>query len=575
MKNPKNLLILVGGAVILLLYSLPFWHRGFFLFHDFTHVARLIELQKALDAGNFPALWSQNFGYGYGMPLFMFYGPLPFYVAFGLLKAGLTAIGAVKAVFVLANLATFTGMYCLMRRWGRAAGLLAATVLFTAPYRAVDIFVRGALNETVAIACLPWILHGLWTIPEKPKRGFIITSLALAALLLTHNLTVVMAIPFLLLLGLVRLLLSPARRRWQTWAVLAASGLFAVLLPIGYWLPSIMAKNATIVDSLATGYFDYHIHFLYIRQFFIEHWGYGGSEYGPHDGISFHFGWIAWGLVMAAISTALFSWMQWLRRRLPVTPISATKITLTLVTAVCLATTLFLSLNHSELVWRTIPIYRYIQFPWRFHALSIVWFAMLAGWAITWMKQRRWRWAITVILITVITANNLRFHQPKSYMPDADQRNFTSDQHAIRTSLSGILTDYAPVTFNLTKLQNLPIEPNQRMVVDGLSTPLRYEHNDPQALLAIVDKPLTASTTITWNVAAFPGWKYYVNGVEVQPQITKDGLMQLNWPQEPAIQSIGARLTLMPVQQYALITSGLVVIAWLAIVLPMARHRNS
>jgi hypothetical protein len=38
------------------------------------------------------------------------------------------------------------GMYNLMKRWGRTAGFIAATLFVLAPYRALDLFVRGALN---------------------------------------------------------------------------------------------------------------------------------------------------------------------------------------------------------------------------------------------------------------------------------------------------------------------------------------------------------------------------------------------------------------------------------------------
>jgi hypothetical protein len=38
------------------------------------------EMERSLQRFEFPVRWSANFGFGYGMPLFNFYAPLPYYL---------------------------------------------------------------------------------------------------------------------------------------------------------------------------------------------------------------------------------------------------------------------------------------------------------------------------------------------------------------------------------------------------------------------------------------------------------------------------------------------------------------
>src|SRR3990170_2107258 len=91
---------------------LPLFHSGFFTMHDDQQVARLYELDRALAAGQFPARWVKDLGFGYGYPLFIFYPPLVYYLGevFHLLF-GATYILSIKLVFVSAFLGAALAMY--------------------------------------------------------------------------------------------------------------------------------------------------------------------------------------------------------------------------------------------------------------------------------------------------------------------------------------------------------------------------------------------------------------------------------------------------------------------------------
>ena len=69
-----------------------------------------------------------------------------------------------------------------------------------APYHAVDIYVRGDVAEFWAFAFIPLVFLGLWQIYKQAKWRYVaLTSITLALVIISHNLTAMMISPFLVL----------------------------------------------------------------------------------------------------------------------------------------------------------------------------------------------------------------------------------------------------------------------------------------------------------------------------------------------------------------------------------------
>src|SRR5690606_37491289 len=96
-------------------------------------------------------------------------------------------------------------MYLLSRSfWGRGGGLISAFLAMSAPYIALNIFVRGAIAEYYAVAFIPWIFYALLRLFETGSPRFmLLTSISVAGLILSHNLTTMMVIPYVAVLVLV------------------------------------------------------------------------------------------------------------------------------------------------------------------------------------------------------------------------------------------------------------------------------------------------------------------------------------------------------------------------------------
>src|SRR5258708_1095337 len=287
-------LVWIVGVLAVLITMRSLFSSSFFRTHDFTHAARLVEMRTSLLSGEFPVRWSRNFGFGYGMPLFNFYAPLPYYIGQLPLVFGFSPIDATKFLYILNGVLAFIGMYLFTKKlWGKQGGLIAAIAFSFSTYRAVDLFVRGALGEAFAFVLLPFALYGILLLRELGKRGWIVTSLSLAAILLSHNLTGMISIAVIICFWIGLLIADRAKKKNLRQEV----GMFVLALGLGislsafYVLPAFFEKGYTRVDqTIVIGNFDYHNHFLCSTQLLTGKWGYGGSFLGCNDDISFALG---------------------------------------------------------------------------------------------------------------------------------------------------------------------------------------------------------------------------------------------------------------------------------------------
>jgi len=127
-------------------------HPGLPVTHDGQdHVARIANFYASLSEGSIVPRWAANLNWGYGHPILMFLYPMPSYVASFIHSVGFSFVDSTKLVFALAFVFSIVFMYVwVSSAWGKAAGLVAAVLYGFAPYRFVDLYVRGAIGEHMA-----------------------------------------------------------------------------------------------------------------------------------------------------------------------------------------------------------------------------------------------------------------------------------------------------------------------------------------------------------------------------------------------------------------------------------------
>lgn len=358
--------------------------------HDARHsVYFLFEFNRAISDGIWFPRWMPDFAFGYGYPFFNINSPLAYYVGELFVKLGLDFVSTTKLVFGLSMLASGWAMYGFVRHWlNERAALIAALVYVYAPYHLLDVYVRGALAETLALAFLPLCLWSFASAVERPRSASVIgAALSYAGLIMAHS---GLALLFSLVLAfyLIALVVTTIHQR-QPLDQLSGASLFPLIghlihvsiapllgLALGislsaiYLLPSLLEQVAVRTDQYTTGtaerlgYYDYHQHFTDFFQLFSPQWGFGLSQPGPHDDISLQLGAAATVLALLSIFVVQRS-RAW---RAPLIFFQA--MTLALV---------FMMLPQSVVLWEKLPLVAWAQFPWRLLALTALTMAPLAG----------------------------------------------------------------------------------------------------------------------------------------------------------------------------------------------------
>lgn len=378
--------------IIIILIIPTFWKMlpyGMFSTQDF-HIFRLVEFDKCVKSLQIPCRWSPDAGLGYGEPLFNFYGQFVYVIGEVFHLLGANIVNSIKLLFILSLVGSGIAMYFLAKAiWkDNAAAALSSVIYVYAPYRAVDVFVRGALPEAFAFILFPLVLLAV----EKKSLGWF--SILVAVLIITHNLSLVMFMPVLLVWIFYR-------KFWKGLLGLC----FAALISAFYILPVAFESKFIDLNSTITGYFDFHNHFVTSFELFVSNfWGYGASVWGPNDGLSLSVGYVQWILPLFILFNTIYRYIVNRDKRF---------LTENLAFLILFAVGwiyIFLTHNKSTFIWEHLPFMSYIQFPWRFLGMVVFCFSLSAG-AISKISNK-WKLWLTIVISATAIALNFQFFRP-------------------------------------------------------------------------------------------------------------------------------------------------------------------
>lgn len=395
------LLLLLIPPVISLLVP------GFFGASDDLHVGWLFEMDRALKAGQFPPRFVPDLSYGFGYPLFNFVFPLPFYIGELFHLIGFSLVDSIKWVFGLSLIGSGLVMFLLLRKLTHNLLSLAGALIYVyTPYRSTDVYVRGALGESLAFIFFPLIILSILQLTDQHQtsrwRWLGIGSLSIGGLVLSHNISAYMFIPFAVLLAGLRFWLTSQEKR-DALANLFALFVGGLLTSAYFWLPALLESSLVKYDTV----FNFSDHFPTIKQLLVPYWGYGASVPGPGDGMSFYIGTVNLLLVGAAVALLIVHWQRYSRQ-------SRVFILWCLVSFLAA----FVMMNYrSSALWKVIPLMPYFQFPWRF--LIVTTFASSA--LVVALETIRAKELIALVLAaTVCLLNSYVFH-PHDFLGRMDK----------------------------------------------------------------------------------------------------------------------------------------------------------
>ncbi len=386
--NKKKIVIYLLFVVVSFIACSPLLSQGWFVSHDVqAHIERLIAVSHEMKLGNYYPRWLSSACFGKGLPVLNFYSP-GFYLVIGALHLfGAPLVIALKIFCFLVFFLGAWGMFQWTRGHTGEYGALIASIIYTfLPYHFVDIYVRGALPEFAALALLPWLFHAidLSFSYDRYFQGIVLTASVSAALVLTHNLSAFMIIPF----GIVYFSWCAYPQKKFPRKILAAiSGpLFGAGLSAFYWLPMIMElKYLRNFKKATVEAFNYSDHFVYPFQWFLSFWGFGHSRPGVPDGMSFQVGYVLLIYVVLALLSLLIS--------------PAERWRFGAITFLLGAIGLFMTIDLSSFIYRLIGSMQYVQFPWRFIGISTLFFAAFTGLS-SWFNLSKCYHYVSLLLIT-------------------------------------------------------------------------------------------------------------------------------------------------------------------------------
>lgn len=482
------LLILVMSSLIAWPIILP----GYFSHHDDLQVMRIFEMRKCLEDFQIPCRWVPDMGFGNGYPLFNYYNVFPYYMG-ALASFVLGFIGSAKLLFLITIILAGLSMYWFTKELlGLYPALLAATLYTFAPYRALDIYVRGALTESFSIAIVPLIFYFAFKLLKENRMKFKLgVALSMAAFLTSHNIMIILFLPAIsLLLGI---------WFWKRDLGAVKSLIFSLLLGFGlsafFIVPAFLEKNLVKIDNLVRLELNFRGHFVSVYQLFLDRsWGYGASFSGVEDTISFQIGWPHYFLVIASIFS--LSFIKKIDKRLFILYLGLLFIFIF---------SIFMTHIRSAFIWEKIEILKFTQFPWRFLSVVIFSSSLLGGFFVYNLKAS-WSKILTVILIIVTVVLNWSYFKPQKFFLDLTDKVKLSGE-LLQMQKKAAILDYLP----LQATEPLEPAPNNPIVLGDAQIENFENRSDSWQFEAKVSK----ISTIEVPVFDFPNWQVFVNGLKI------------------------------------------------------------
>jgi len=494
-------LIPIFALVILTLptYSKLF-KTGFFPMQDDLQAFRVYEMDKCYTDLQIPCRWVPDAGYQYGYPQFNYYPPLPYYLGAGLHRIGFQYIDSVKILFILGYIFSAITLYVLVKtiskdKW---AGVIAALVYTYIPYKAVEVYVRGALSEFWAQIFFPLILWAIYKVIKTGKTKHLIwMSVSIFLLMTTHVLMTMIFVPVAILWAAFWLY----QGKWKNLSKIIFGGILGFGLSAFFVLPVLFERKFTHTEGLLSGYFDYRQHFVSLFKLFISReWGYGSSGF-PDEKLNLSLGIVQWiaGLVIAPV-VAFFGLKK--RNKISLLILGLVGVTLA---------SIFMIHMKSSFIWAKLPLLWYMQFPWRFLAVSIFLLCLVSGLLI--YLAGKYKYILGIVMVLVSFALTINYYVPKAWLNISDADKFSGDSWEKQLTIS--IFDYLPQTAKLPPYAKAPELPE---VLKGNAKFLEYNKGS-NFQTGIVET--SDDSRIRIPLFDFPGMEVTVDG-KLTPHINDD-----------------------------------------------------
>lgn len=468
------------ALLLFFLSSIPLFlllRPGFFQTHDGeAHVARFAAYFKAFADGQVIPRWASDLNAGYGSPLFIFFYPLPGYVASFLHMFGLEF----ETIFKIILFASFVLAPFFLYQWLKTfardeVAFIGALIYMMLPYRILDTYVRGDIGELLSFVFIPLVFIFIDRIRKEKKSLSIVTgACAYCLLILAHNGIAVIFSPVFISYSIV---FSKKRKDFLLSFVMIFLGL---LLSSFFWLPAILEGKFVYAKLFIEEI--YKVNFIPAWHLFYSSWGFGprvnvNGGQSPQIGIFY--------VLIPILSLIFFSKIKQ-RKEL-------------FFWLIVFFSTAFMTTRYSQPVWEKMPVIKLMGYPWRFTSLSGFASCIIIFFTLKNIKKR----IILYLLLTLFFVTSLPFVKVYEYTGKNDNYYLlyqgTTDYHNRTTPIwtEGNFWEKAKSQFE---------------IIAGKGT---LKNITRRSIKQTVDVEAKSNIQILDNTVYFPGWKVLVDDEKV------------------------------------------------------------
>lgn len=474
------------NIILIILSLLPvvsLFHVGLPLGHDTPdHVARIANFYQNLLDGNLIPRWAGNLNWGYGHPILEFLYPLPSYIASFFHFIGFSLVDSVKIVLGLGMSLSFVFMYLWLSKFmSRYASIFGAVLYTYAPYRFVEVYVRGDVGENLAFAFIPLVLYFMYKLYKKNTFiNVIFGGIPLSLLILSHNAISLMFMPIIVIYGIYLLYSSQDKKSFIINLTLFIA--LGFVLSAFFWIPGLLEGKYTLRNIVTGGV--YTSSFVTLARLI-----YGSWSYGITGQFTVQLGILQW---IALIASPILIYKYKIKK--------SKEYIFIFFLLVFTLISIFLMLPVSNFIWSRIILLQNFQFPWRFLAISVFTTAVLGAFLVENIAKKFNIILTTVVIILVLFISSFYWNA----------RGYTQNPQSFYTGIYNSTTDTGE-SAPIWSVRFMEKRPKAHLeVIDGdayikelkrTSTYHKYQ--------LIVNKP----TLFEENTLYFPGWEIKANGV--------------------------------------------------------------
>jgi len=496
-------------SITLFIPLLALMHPGFPITHDGQdHIVRIANFYMNLESGIVIPRWAPNLNWGYGHPVIEFLYPLPSYTASFFHFLGFSFLNSTK--IVLGSGMFFSGitMFLWLKSfWSEKASFLGAVLYVIAPYRFIDVYVRGDIGENLAFIFIPLVLFFIQRLGKKVSTfPTVLGGIALCLLILSHNAVSLMMFPIIVLYMVFQYAYFVNKKEKKKFILFSFLFLlFGFGLAAFFWIPGLLEGKFTLRNIVTAG--SYKDRFVSFAQLVYGPWSYGGTGM-----FTLQLGVVNWIAFFVSLASLPFLWKS--RKKEKRVVFGSFLIIMTLLAV-------FFMLPQSFFIWNKILLLQNFQFPWRFLAVTVFTTAVLGGFLVEAFPQRV-QTGMFIFLFALILFFNKNYWHAQGYFTKPESF-FTGVYYG--TTDTG---ESAPI-WSVRFMEHTASSSAQ--VISGTAAIHQTLRKvDVHAYIITA----TTQARILENTLYFPGWRIFIDGSQVPIQFQDEnyrGLMTFMIPQ--------------------------------------------